>query len=324
MNQPHTTLLAPNSSFSFTIQDTHASMRLDTYITQQFPLYSRSFFNDLIHKGHITINNRVTLKSGTKIKINDTIIISLPPERSIEPAPLNYVNTTIDILYQHEHFFVLNKPAGLLVHAPSPKSTAFTLVDWLLTIDNTIQSVGAIDRPGIVHRLDKDTSGVIIVPRTNYAHTQFGTLFRDRAINKTYYALVKGHPARHGTIETPIGRDPINKTKMACFSIFTHTAGPIRHAMTHYTVETYLQEHTFLEVKPVTGRTHQIRVHLASIGHAIEGDTVYGKSSLLIQRQALHAGAISFIFDNIPYHITAPLPDDIHNLYTTLPRAPMY
>lgn len=320
MNQKIDHLIPYNSSFTFTIQPEQSSMRLDTFIVQQFPLYSRSFFNQLIHKGYIVINNKVQLKSGIKLKNSDSVTISFPAGRSIADQTLTCLSNETTIIYQHDHFLVLNKPAGLLVHSPSQYNTEVTLVDWLLQQDKEIQSVGAIDRPGIVHRLDKDTSGIIIIPRTNYAHNHFGELFRDRSIHKTYYAVVEGHPDREGIIDAGIGRDPFVKIKMACFTsdILQKTVGKIRNAHSAYKVITYFKDHSLLEVKPVTGRTHQIRVHLAHIGHPIVGDTVYGKASSLIARQALHAQTISFIFDEQPYEISAPLPPDMTDLCAQL------
>lgn len=306
-------LIEPNSRFELHVTKDEAGKRLDKVVTHHFPLYSRTFFNRLIDDKHVTLNNKAT-KPSMLVKEGDLIVVQFPPPRAIQVDAVREKNPNVKIVHEGTHFYILCKPAGLLVHPPSMASTAATLVDWLLMHFNDIKDVGYVDRPGIIHRLDKDTSGLIIIPRTNYAHSIFGDLFRDRAIEKTYYAIVQGHPDPSGTIDLPIGRDPVTKTKM------TTRTGPskMREAKTHYKVVEYFDDGALLELRPVTGRTHQIRVHLASIGHPIIGDMVYSNRSKLIDRQALHAAKLSFIFDGEPYTFNCPLPDDMKKLIETL------
>jgi 23S rRNA pseudouridine1911/1915/1917 synthase len=309
-------LIKPNQIFTFHIDQTIAGQRIDKFMAQQFPRYSRSFFQRLIEQQFITLNEKPVEKTGVILKAGDLVSVQFPPTRGDTPIIISY-NPGIEIVFAHEQFFIVYKPASILVHpAPTTSTTEVTLVDWLLSQYNELRSVGSVDRPGIVHRLDKDTSGILIIPRTNYAHTIFGNLFKNRQIEKTYYAVVQGHPPKQGTIDLPIGRDPVTKTKMKAFT--TAVENVTRPAVTHYKVMEYFKDSALVEVKPVTGRTHQIRVHLAAIGHPIIGDATYGKKSKLIERHALHAYRIAFIFDNIPYAFSHEVPEDFKKLIESL------
>ncbi len=310
-------LIEADSHHQLTVLENDKESRLDTFITSKFPLYSRTFLAKLIKDGHVKRNNKVVTKSSTPLMVNDTITIHFPPAPAMHTAPTDKDTLPVSIIHESTHFLILNKPAGLLVHAPSKGHNDPTLVGWLLAHYKEIENVGIIDRPGIVHRLDKDTSGLIVIPRTNYAHGEFGTMFRDRTIHKTYLAIVHGTPDASGTIDAPIGRDPITKTRMSVTSA-SHTASKMRHATTHYRVLEYFDDAALVEVKPVTGRTHQIRVHLASIGHQIIGDIVYGRKSKMIKRQALHAAELSFSFSDKEYQFKSDLPEDMLELVKQL------
>ena len=313
------TILHPDTKHELIVDASYTGSRIDKYIAEQFSLYSRSYFNKLIESGNVALNGKTVDKSSTPIKTGDHIIITIPPKKVIDPELLSKKAPTIDVIFEHEHFLIIYKPAGLLVHPPAVAIQEATLVDWLIHMYNELTSVGYADRPGIVHRLDKDTSGLLIIPRTNFAHTVFGNLFRERKINKTYYAIVHGHPPAKGIIEKYIGRDPITKTKMiATDSPLPHTK--MRDAQTHYRVVEYYDDHSLVEVKPVTGRTHQIRVHLATIGYPIVGDSVYGTKSKLINRQALHAAKIAFEFGDKKYSFVKDIPEDMQQLIKNLRR----
>lgn len=317
MNQPFSRSDIPQT---LQVCETGHNERIDRFLAQSFPLYSRSFFQRLVEQSCIEINSRVIDKPSFLIKHGDIITINFPAPRTIDLTNPAIKNIGISVVYEHNHFFILNKPAHVLVH-PAPNSPGvITVVDWLLTEHQELYNVGYVDRPGIVHRLDKDTSGLLIIPRTNYAHTIFGALFKDRKIHKTYHAIVQGHPVQKtGLINFAIGRDPATKVKMKSFPASPGTrGGTVRNASTHYTVIDYLNDAALLELKPVTGRTHQIRVHCAAIGHAIIGDHIYGIYSPLIERQALHASALSFTFEEQNYSFSTPLPEDMEKLMQKL------
>lgn len=310
-----TGLISPNSTFSFTIPEDAANKRLDHYIAQQFPLYSRSFFQRVIEDGLVSINGKQALRQGVSLRARDTVMVQFPPERRVNPQALSEKHRGIEIVAQDPHFLVLFKPAGLVVHSPAARSTVPTLVDWLLNNHAEVASVGAVDRPGIVHRLDKDTSGIMIVTRTNYAHMLFGQMFKDRAISKTYLAVVHGHPPKSGIMDLPIGRDPRNPTKMTTFPYSAAgRSDAIRTACTNYTVLEYFENHSLVEARPVTGRTHQIRVHFAALGHPIVGDSTYGSTSQFIKRHALHAHKLAFTFEGTPHEFSNDAPADFKTL----------
>lgn len=329
-------LILHDTSHSFTVTPDELPVRIDKYITHQFPLYSRSFFKTLFDEGRASLNGVTITKPSTLVKPGDTVTITFPPQRTVTPDTITAHNFDVKILHEHEHFIIISKPAQLVMHPPTLRSTEPTLMDWLLAHYQELSTVGSVDRPGIIHRLDKDTSGLLIIPRTNYAHAMFGAMFRNRTIHKTYLAIVTGHPDREGSIDAAIGRDPITKTRMAVINTYgatayaddledsdtekrTSTSGPkVRKALTHYKVLEYFENHTLVEVKPVTGRTHQIRVHFASIGHPIVADTVYGTSSPHINRQALHAHKIAFQFDGTPHEYILDVPKDFLELIAKL------
>jgi len=317
--------IATDSVYTIEIPENKEPIRIDKYIGEHFPLYSRSFFQRLIEQKCIVVNNKVIEKTSVIVKPHDVIIINFPSERIVTPTQITEHTSDVKIIYEHEHFLIVNKPANLLVHAPSKTSISITLVDWIEQHYAEVSKVGYVDRPGIVHRLDKDTTGILIISRTNYAHNLFGDMFKNHTIQKTYHALVQGHPDPAGTIKFAIGRNPVHRNKMATFphiddNIAYQRGVKVRQAKTDYKVITYFKEHTLVEVKPVTGRTHQIRVHFAAIGHPLVGDVTYGGNAKLLERQALHAHTIQFIFNDESFIFTAELPPDMQTLLATLPK----
>jgi len=290
--------------------------RLDILLSEQLPTYSRSFFKRLIADGQVMVNQQKMIKSGYLVRDNDAITITFPVLNASENIKL-VQDVGVKILYEHSDFLIIFKPAGLVVHAPKNDYAGVTLVDWLVTYFTEISTVGSLDRPGIVHRLDMHTSGIMVIPRNNHSHAIFTDMFKNRQISKTYLAIVSGHPAASGTINYHIVRHPTKRNIMT--HVLTKDLGQnwnrqARESLTNYEVLKYLNNYSLVAVKPVTGRTHQIRVHMAAIGHTLVGDTVYGYKNLikppLISRQALHAHKLEFVYQGQPYVFTCEAPDD--------------
>lgn len=319
-------ILNPGSSTILHVTTSTHSSRLDAALVSMVPSYSRNFFQHLIKDGLVQVNDKQITKASFIVQANDAISVSIPPKRCL--APENVIETVktknlaIDIVCEHEHFLIVYKPAGIMVHAPSERSDTVTLVDWLIVNYPDLLSVGHSDRPGIVHRIDMDTSGLLVVPRTPFAHAIFSQLFKNRTIHKTYLAVVEGNSPQCGTIDFAIGRSP-QGNKMAVYQNynlngFSSHRPKARHAITHYTTKQYYENASLIEANIITGRTHQIRVHFSSIGHPIVGDTLYGHPSKLIQRQALHAYSVEFVFDGNKYSFCKEVPGDFQKLLNKL------
>ena len=251
-----------NSNHSFIIDKNHANQRIDRVLSEVFSNYSRSFLQKLFKNKHITVNEK-TVKPSAVTSIGDTVSVFFPEteERSAIELP---DDMNIEIVAQENDFFIINKPATILTHAPNHTCQEATVSDWVIQKEKEIAHVGAVDRPGIVHRLDRDTSGLMIIPRTNEAHQIFSDMFKDRTIQKTYLALVKNHPENEtGTIDLFIDRHPSLRYKMHTFTALTKKKSS-RDAITHYKVLKDYENFSLVEVKPKTGRTHQIRVHFSA------------------------------------------------------------
>lgn len=298
------------------VDQLNVGKRLDIFLAEQLAGYSRSYFKNLIDSGLIKINQQKLNKSGYCLKLNDQILVEFPKLKPIEKSK-DISNLQVKIIYEHADFLIINKPAGLVVHAPQNDYIGVTLVDWLTNYFHEIKNVGVQERPGIVHRLDMHTSGIMIVPRNNLAHAIFTNMFKNRQISKTYLALVTGHPVRSGQIDYHIVRHPSHRNKMTHVSkrdLTQNWAKSARHAQTNYEVINYYEEFSLLAVKPVTGRTHQIRVHMAALGHVLFGDVVYGHKTDLLTRQALHAYQLEFTYQGQTFSFTAQLPSDMQFL----------
>lgn len=312
-------IIAPDSIFKFIVSEQDNDTRLDSFTSKQFSSYSRTFFQKLIYENLISINGNPVLKPGALVKVNDEVIVKFP---TIPEKKATNVSTDlgIELVYEHSDFLIVYKPAGIIVHEANSKDQGPTLVDWLLSKFNEISTVGSSERPGIVHRLDMLTSGILIIARNNYSHTIFGNLFKNRLINKKYLAVVEGHPNSQGTIEFPITRHS-SGTKMIHVekrNIHRCNARSARDAKTDYKVLQYFDNAALIEAHPVTGRTHQIRVHMAAIGNPIIGDITYGKKSEFINRQALHSYSLEFDYEGQQHSFTKDAPQDFKELLKQL------
>ncbi len=302
-----------SDTFSIIVDEPNSGTRVDKFITQQFSQYSRSFLQKLFEKNLITINKTKFAKSSYNLKTSDEIFIQFPTEPQTPLKKEIPQNLHVAIIAKHDNFLIIDKPAGLVVHAPNKNYSDVTLSDWVVDAHEEIAHVGLIDRPGIVHRLDKDTSGLMIIPRTNHAHATMTEMFKQRKIHKTYLAIVLGHPPATGTIDFFIGRHPIIRNKMHHFTNSSKRPNS-RDAVTHFKVLNYFKDFSLVEIKPITGRTHQIRVHFTALGFPLLADTLYGKTSKLLKRHALHAHKLEFEFDGQKYEFNSPLPQDLQKV----------
>ncbi len=282
---------------------TDRGKRLDQFLRERLPQYSRARLQDWIEQGRVLVNGSpekrsFLLKGAERIDVEPA---ELPPLRATpEDLPL-------EVLYEDADVIAINKPAGMVVHTGAGQHSG-TLVNAVLHRFETLSTVGGDLRPGIVHRLDRFTSGVILIARNDAAHRHLAAQFASREVEKIYLALVHGRVKQdEGRITTPIARDPIHRTRM------TARLAHGRHAITSYQVLKRFEGFTFLEVKIGTGRTHQIRVHLASIGHPVAGDKLYGAPAGTLGRYFLHARQITFTSPSSSERITvsAPLPPEL-------------
>ena len=281
--------------------------RLDKFLVKQLQEFSRSRIQGLIVDGLVDVNGHAAKKAGQTLESGFNVTVRIPP-----PAPTDLIaeNIPLDIIFENEDLIVVNKPAGMVVH-PAAGHSSGTLVNAVLGYDPDIEGIGGEERPGVVHRLDKETSGLILLAKNERAHRWLQDQFRLRKVEKTYLALVDGKPPTpSGRVETYIGRDPSHRKQMA---IVSESRG--REAISEYkTVESFAN-HTLLEFHPLTGRTHQIRLHCAFLGCPIVGDEVYGrkKPTVKINRHFLHAYRLKIMLpgQNETKLFEAPLPDEL-------------
>lgn len=289
---------------SFTFESTELE-RLDIFLHNKLRELSRSYIQKLIKQGFVKVNGR-KCKAGHLLKYADKIEVSLP---SYETSEEKCISIEPEIVYEDNDIIVINKPAGVVVH-PAPGHINDTLINILLKRYPEIKQAGTADRPGIVHRLDKDTSGLMIIARNRRSYENLIEQFKNRRVKKTYLVLIKGKiEPRHGIIDAPIGRHPSNRKKIAVVEYG-------RPATTKYRVVRYINDCTLLEATPETGRTHQIRVHFSAIGFPVIGDKVYGIQVPWLNRQFLHAWRLGFYLPSSGnfMEIEAGLPDDLNSV----------
>jgi len=290
--------------------------RLDKFLVRQLPDFSRSRIQGLIANGFVDVNDHAAKKAGQTLESKSTVIVRIPP-----PVPTDLIaeNIPLDILFENDDMLVVNKEAGMVVH-PAVGHADGTLVNAVLGYDPEIEGIGGEERPGVVHRLDKETSGLILLAKNERAHRWLQDQFRLRRVEKTYLALVDGRPPTpSGRVEAYIGRDPSHRKRMA---IVSESRG--REAISEYKTLESFKSHTLLEFHPLTGRTHQIRLHCEFLGCPIVGDKVYGrkKTSVDIARHFLHAYRLKILLpdETEPRIFEAPLPDELENVLAALRR----
>jgi len=295
-----------------------AGQRIDKFLSGIERIGSRARAEKLLEQGLVTINGRPAIKSN---RVQDGFIIEVPDAELAEPPPRTFEGVSpVDVLYEDDDVLVVDKPAGLVVH-PAPGHKALTLVELLAGggVNLAENDDPVLYRPGVVHRLDKNTSGAMMLAKNHLAQRELQLALRERTAKREYLALVRGHvPSRTGRIEAPIGRDVREPQKRSIDTDFP------QDAVTHFFVQELLPTTTLLRLKLETGRTHQIRVHLQAIGHNVVADAVYGDSPEFgLTRSFLHAAKLSFPHPRTkePVEVAAPLPEDLQHALAEARRA---
>ncbi|WP_294149564.1 RluA family pseudouridine synthase [uncultured Clostridium sp.] len=299
----------------YIVPEEFSGVRIDKFLSESCPLQSRSFLQKLLKSELVDVNGK-TVKSSYKVSAGETVSFEVP--EAVE-AEITAQEMPLDILYEDQDVILINKPKGMVVH-PAAGHYEGTLVNGLMHhCRDQLSGINGVMRPGIVHRIDMDTTGVIIACKNDLAHNSIAEQLKVHSITRKYYAVVFGNlPDDEGTVEAPIGRHPTDRKKMSVIS----KNG--KDAVTHYRVLERFRGYTYVECRLETGRTHQIRVHMASIGHPLLGDQVYGpaKQPFHLNGQTLHAGVLGFIHPRTGEYMefSAPLPDYFEELLTKLRR----
>ena len=296
--------------------DKETPERLDKFLVRLLQEFSRSRIQGLIADGHVDVNGLAARKAGQTLENGSTVTVRIPP-----PAPTDLVaeDIPLDIIFENDDLIVVNKPAGMVVH-PAAGHSSGTLVNAVLGYDPDLEGIGGEERPGVVHRLDKETSGLILLAKNERAHRWLQDQFRLRKVEKTYLALVDGKPPTpSGRVEAYIGRDPKQRKKMA---IVSENKG--RESISEYKTLEEFNKHTLLEFHPHTGRTHQIRLHCAFLKCPIVGDEVYGRKTPTIEigRHFLHAFRLKIVLpkEKEPRQFEAPLPEELERVLNDLQK----
>ncbi|QLE54504.1 RluA family pseudouridine synthase [Nostoc sp. TCL26-01] len=302
----------------FFLQVEDNSERIDRYLAEELPDFSRSRIQQLIEQGQVQVNGKVCTSKKINLKVGDRITLAIP---EVQPLALQAEAIPLDILYEDDQLLILNKPAGLVVH-PAPGHPDGTLVNALLAHCPHLPGIGGVQRPGIVHRLDKDTTGAIAIAKTDLAYQHLQAQLQAKTARREYLGVVYGAPKTPtGIVDLPIGRHPQDRKKMAIVPI--EQGG--RSAITHWQVQERLGNYTLMHFQLETGRTHQIRVHSTKIGHPIVGDRLYGSGHSVgvnLPGQALHAWKLQLQHpvSEEEIAVTAPIPQTFTTLLEVLRR----
>lgn len=290
-------------SYEFMVESEQEGARIDQFLTQKIPDISRSRIQKLIEQGNVTVQDK-QIKPNYKVRQGDVVRVDLPEPVVLDVKP---EDIDIEILYEDEDIAVVNKPQGMVVH-PAAGNYSGTLVNALMARCSSLSTINGVIRPGIVHRIDKDTSGVLVIAKNDAAHHSLAEQIKVHSVKRIYLAIVEGVIKQDsGTVDAPLGRHPVERKKMAV----VNKNG--RRAVTHYRVIERFKRNTLIEARLETGRTHQIRVHMAYIGHPLVGDPVYGykKQRFNLKGQALHAKTLGIIHPSTGEYMefTTPLPE---------------
>jgi len=303
----------PEDLLVWRVADEDAGERIDKLVVDSLDDVSRTAVQQWIKDGLVTVNGK-TVKPNYKAAAGDEVAVSVPEPEAYDVEP---ENIPLDIVYEDQDMIIVNKPRGMVVH-PAPGHYSGTLVNALMYHCKDLSGVGGVMRPGIVHRIDKDTSGLLMAAKNDRAHASLTAQLKEHLITRKYLAVVHGRVEHlQGTVDAPIGRDPKDR------KMFTVTDRNSKHAVTHFAVVEHIGNFTLLELALETGRTHQIRVHMKFIGHPLVGDPMYGREkdrSRFIDGQALHAGVLGFVHPTSGEYMEfqAPLPNDMQTLLTRL------
>ena len=290
----------------FVFQVNEAGLRLDKWLTEQLPDLTRSAVQNLIEQGAVTCKGAALSKSA-KLNVGDEVLVSLPEVKKLDVQP---EEIPLEIVYEDQDMLVVDKPKGMVVH-PAPGNYSGTLVNALLHhCGDSLSGINGVARPGIVHRIDKDTSGLLIVAKNDFAHTKLAEQIQAHSFRREYRAVVYGNIKEDsGTVDQPLGRHPVDRKKMAVL----RNSPSARDAVTHFEVLERFGEFSYLRLRLETGRTHQIRVHMAFLGHPVAGDPVYGPKKVIqrLNGQCLHAGLIGFSHPRTGDYLefTSPVPE---------------
>ncbi|MCM1992724.1 RluA family pseudouridine synthase [Oceanirhabdus seepicola] len=294
-------------------EEEQVGYRLDMLLGEIDSDRSRSFYQKMIERGEVLVNGK-SVKCKYKVKLGDRIVVE-----DTQPIPLEAIaeDIPINIIYEDSDIVVVNKEQGMVVH-PAPGNYTGTLVNALLYHCDNLSGINGVIRPGIVHRIDKDTSGILVVAKNDYAHMKLGELFHEHEIEREYYALVEGVlKSDEGVVDKPLGRDPKIRVKMAIVK-------DGKRAVTHYSVIERYKGFTLVKCKLETGRTHQIRVHMASLGHPLVGDPIYGikKQKFNLKGQMLHAKSLAFVHPKTEKYVefNSELPEHFTRILSKLEK----